>query len=124
MQCVIVINPSLLDDLRVILLGIREVRMSVSEAAAAAEKMLQDAQKNAEKKVADSRRKSSEMVSKAHEQALASSKSTVEAARVAAMKEAEQVKNDGQTSIDAIQTSFEKNKDKAVQSVIDSVLNS
>ena len=86
--------------------------------------MLQDAQKNAEKKVADSRRKSSEMVSKAHEQALASSKSTVEAARDAAMKEAEQVKNDGQTSIDAIQTSFEKNKDKAVQSVIDSVLNS
>ena len=66
--------------------------MSVSDAAAAAEKMLQDAQKNAEKKVADSRRKSSEMVSKAHEQALASSKSTVEAARDAAMKEAEQVK--------------------------------
>jgi len=122
-HCVIVINPTCLVGTQVVFLGIREVRKSVSEAAAHAEKQLEDAKKSAEKKIADSRKKAADMITKAHEDATTSSKSTIEEARSNAQKDADKVKKDGLKSIESIQASYEKNKDKAVQSVLDAVLN-
>ena len=67
-------------------MGMEKVLQSIKKAEQAAEKTLSDAQSESSRILSDARRDAADMVSKAAEDAQATIKSTLDAAREAAMK--------------------------------------
>jgi vacuolar-type H+-ATPase subunit H len=63
------------------------------------------------------------MVSKAAEDAQATIKATLDAAREAAMKNVTKAQKEGSKAVEAVQSDAEKNKDAAVSLIVERLLN-
>ena len=76
-------------------MGMEKVLQSIKKAEQAAEKTLSDAQSESSRILSDARRDAADMVSKAAKDAQATIKSTLDAAREAAMKNVTKVQKEG-----------------------------
>ena len=105
-----------------IAMGMAEVLRSIKNAEQDAEKRLSDAQDETSKIMADARRNASELITEATEDSVNNTKSTMDKARKAANKDADNVKSEGAKGIESISSTANGRKGDAVQLIIDSLM--